>query len=124
VLATLTWDNVKKLVMSKFFPTIERDKIEREFIMLEARTMTLHQYTTKFDEMARLLPELVQPESQRVKQFVQGLPCKVWQLVKISAPQTYESAIALSAIAYTEEGVMVNENKRKRIDEGNHANTR
>jgi hypothetical protein len=28
VLATLTWDDLKKLVMSKFCPTIETDKIE------------------------------------------------------------------------------------------------
>jgi hypothetical protein len=84
--------------------------------MLEGGTMTLQQYTTKFDEMALLLPELVQPESQRVKRFVQGLPCKVRQLVKMSTPHKYESTIALSAIAYDEEGMMVNENKRKRIE--------
>jgi hypothetical protein len=74
------------MVMSKFCPMIERDKIEQEFIILEAGTMTLQQYTTKFDEMARLLPELVQPESERVKWFVQCLPFKVRQLVKMSAP--------------------------------------
>jgi hypothetical protein len=90
VLATLTWDDLKKLVMTKLCPTIERDNIEREFIMLEVGAMTLQQYTTKFDEMAWLLPELVQPESQRVKRFIQGLPCEVRQLVKMFAPQTYE----------------------------------
>jgi ABC-type uncharacterized transport system permease subunit len=41
VLATLSWDYLKKLGMNNFCPTIEKDKIEREFIMLEAGTMTL-----------------------------------------------------------------------------------
>jgi hypothetical protein len=49
VLATLTWDDLNKLVMSKFCPIIGKDEIEREFIMLEAGKMTLQQCTTKFD---------------------------------------------------------------------------
>jgi hypothetical protein len=90
VLATLTWEDLKNLIMSRFCPMIGRGKIEREFIILGVGTMTLQQYITKFDEMARLLLELVQPKSQRVKRFVQGLPCRIRQLVKMSAPQMPE----------------------------------
>ncbi|XP_022003881.1 uncharacterized protein LOC110901358 [Helianthus annuus] len=113
VTSALTWNELKEHIMEKFCHKIEKDKIEREFIQLQAGTMTHRQYTTKFYEMARLLPEHVKPEAKRVKRYVQGLPPRIRELVRISAPKTYESAIALSAIAYEEDGKITSDNKMK-----------
>ncbi|KAI3819444.1 hypothetical protein L1987_13280 [Smallanthus sonchifolius] len=78
----------------------ELDKLEEEFQILEAGTMTHHEYATKFDEMSKLVPHLVTPEPRRIKHFIRGLPLKVRTLVKTSAPQAMDAALALSATIY------------------------
>ncbi|KAK1429741.1 hypothetical protein QVD17_11959 [Tagetes erecta] len=69
------------------------------------------EYTTKFNEMAQLVPYLVETEQRRIKCYVQGLPPRVRTHVNAHRPGTFESVVDLAGIVYdnvaTEEVVEV-----------------
>ena len=54
----MTWDDLKELVTKQFCPKNELDKVEREFLVLKAGSLNHRQYTSRFNEMARLVPHL------------------------------------------------------------------
>ncbi|KAI3825123.1 hypothetical protein L1987_06599 [Smallanthus sonchifolius] len=76
--------------------------VEVEFLRFEAGTMTHQEYTTKFNEMAKLVPHLVTPESRRVKCYIQGLPPKVRTIVKSIAPETIDLAVEKNVVMFDE----------------------
>ncbi|KAD4982270.1 hypothetical protein E3N88_18941 [Mikania micrantha] len=96
----MRWENLKELVMKHFCPKNEIDKIEREFLTLKAGRMNHRQYTSKFNEMSRLVPHLVNTEERRLKLYVEGLPPKVRTHVKAHAPRTFESTVEISGIVW------------------------
>ncbi|KAD7478106.1 hypothetical protein E3N88_01242 [Mikania micrantha] len=96
----MKWENLKELVMKHFCPKNEIDKIEREFLTLKAGRMNHRQYTSKFNEMSRLVPHLVNTEERRMKLYVEGLPPRVRTHVKAHAPRTFESAVEISGIVW------------------------
>ncbi|KAD3067668.1 hypothetical protein E3N88_35548 [Mikania micrantha] len=98
----LSWESFKRLVLAKFCPKFVIDKMEKDFMNLEVGTMTHQEYTTKFNEMSRLVPHLVTPEESRIKRYIQGFPSEVRRLVKGSAPGTYQSAVELTAELFEE----------------------
>ncbi|KAI3811109.1 hypothetical protein L1987_20825 [Smallanthus sonchifolius] len=53
--------------MKRYCPQNVVDKIESELLQFETGTMTHQEYTTKFNEMVKLVPHLVSPESRRFK---------------------------------------------------------
>ena len=99
----MTWNGLKELVRSKFCPENELDKMETNFLKLEAGGMTHQEYTTKFDQMERVVPELVSTDERKVKRYLQGLPKVIRKQIKLLAPATYKRAVDLSATAYDEE---------------------
>ncbi|KAD5507955.1 hypothetical protein E3N88_15658 [Mikania micrantha] len=103
----MTWDDLKELVTKQFCPKNELDKVEREFLVLKAGSMNHRQYTSKFNEMARLVPHLIGTEERRVKLYMEGLPSKVRIHVKAHAPNTFDSTVELSGIVWDD--VMANE---------------
>ncbi|KAD6795232.1 hypothetical protein E3N88_06128 [Mikania micrantha] len=96
----MRWENLKELVTKHFCPKNEIDKIEREFLILKAGRMNHRQYTSKFNEMSRLIPHLVNTEERRLKLYVEGLPPRVRTHVKAHAPRTFESAVEISGIVW------------------------
>ncbi|KAD4888366.1 hypothetical protein E3N88_20439 [Mikania micrantha] len=98
----LSWESFKHLVLAKFCPKFVVDKMEKDFMNIEVGTMTHQEYTTKFNEMSRLVPHLVTPEESRIKRYIQGFPSEVRILVKGSAPGTYQSAVELTAELFEE----------------------
>ncbi|KAD3068885.1 hypothetical protein E3N88_36765 [Mikania micrantha] len=96
----MTWDDLKELVTKQFCPKNELDKVEREFLVLKAGSLNHRQYTSRFNEMARLVPHLVSTEERRVKLYMEGLPPKVRIHVKANAPKTYDSTVELSGIVW------------------------
>ncbi|KAD7117297.1 hypothetical protein E3N88_04565 [Mikania micrantha] len=96
----LIWEDLKELVTKHFCPKNKIDKIEREFLTLKAGRMNHRQYTSKFNEMSRLVPHLVSTEERRLKLYVEGLPPRVRTHVKAHAPRTFESAVEISGIVW------------------------
>ncbi|KAI3829976.1 hypothetical protein L1987_04108 [Smallanthus sonchifolius] len=96
----MRWNDLKALVISKFCPKNEVHKVEREFLTLQAGLMTHRQYTSKYNELARLVPHLVTTEERRIHYYIQGLPPKIRTFVNANTPSTFESVVVLSGVVY------------------------
>ncbi|KAI3705678.1 hypothetical protein L1987_75919 [Smallanthus sonchifolius] len=96
----MRWNDLKALVIEKFCPKNEVHKVEREFLTLQAGLMTHRQYTSKYNELARLVPHLVTTEERRIHYYVQGLPPKIRTFVRANTPSTFESVVVLSGVVY------------------------
>ncbi|KAI3725161.1 hypothetical protein L1987_64939 [Smallanthus sonchifolius] len=99
-LARMTWEYLKKLIIQKFCPQNEIDRVENEFLNFKVGSKTHHQYTSRFNELAQLVPHLVETEERMIKYYVKGLPQRVRVHVKANLPSTFESVVNLSGIVY------------------------
>ncbi|KAI3821411.1 hypothetical protein L1987_08979 [Smallanthus sonchifolius] len=99
-LKRMTWEDLKKLIIQKFCPQNEIDRVENEFLNFKAGNKTHRQYTSRFNELAQLVPHLVETEERLIKYYVKGLPQKVRVHVKANLPSTFESVVNLSGIVY------------------------
>jgi hypothetical protein len=68
---------LKNLVTGQYCPSSEVNHLEKEFVTLEAGKMILQEYVTKFNCMARLLSDMVKPESKNIERFISGLPSDI-----------------------------------------------
>ncbi|KAD4385935.1 hypothetical protein E3N88_26104 [Mikania micrantha] len=96
----MTWDDLRELVAKQFYPKNELDKVEREFLVLKAGSLNHRQYTSRFNDLARLVPHLVATVERRVKLYMEGLPPKVRIYVKANAPKNFDSTVELSGIVW------------------------
>ncbi|KAI3819603.1 hypothetical protein L1987_13444 [Smallanthus sonchifolius] len=70
----------------------------------------------EFNELAQLVPHLVETEERMIKYYVKGLPQRVRVHVKANLPSTFESVVNLSGIVYDDyanEGPAPETQKRK-----------
>ena len=123
----MRWSEMKMLVVEEYCPERELDKIELEFLSLEAGNMSHQEYTSKFNEMARLVPDLVTPESRKIKRYIQGLPLDIRRDMVTARPGTFRSAVDLSGRLYDHRRTVVfGETKKswnnngKRFGNGNY----
>jgi hypothetical protein len=96
-------------------------KLEKEFLTLEAGNMSHKEYTTKYNEMALLFPDLVKPEEKRIKRYVQGLPIDIRRGVMTTRMSTFRSVVALSGALYEQRDVVRSlEQKKGWVDQRNN----
>ncbi|XP_076933213.1 uncharacterized protein LOC143599032 [Bidens hawaiensis] len=69
----LTWEQLKRLVLDEYCPRKELQKIVAELWDLTMVGSEVIAYTTRFNELARLVPHLVNPEYKRIEKYVWGL---------------------------------------------------
>nr|APU93382.1 putative gag-pol polyprotein [Marshallia obovata] len=113
----MKWAQFKQLIIDNFCLDHEMEKIEQEFLTLKSGGRSHREYTTKFNEMARLVPKLVTPESERIKRYINGMPDVVRKAMKIAAPKDFHTAVSLSATQY--EGLFDGQkdlNRKKHVD--------
>ncbi|KAI3813749.1 hypothetical protein L1987_18481 [Smallanthus sonchifolius] len=96
----MTWEDLKKLIIQKFCPQNEIDHVENEFLNFKAGNKTHCQYTSRFNDLAQLVPHLVETEERMIKYYVKGLPQRVCVHVKANLPSTFKSVVNLSGIVY------------------------
>nr|GFD39069.1 reverse transcriptase domain-containing protein [Tanacetum cinerariifolium] len=53
-------------------------------------------YTDRFDELARLVPHLVTPESRKIKRYVYGLTLQIRRMVATTERKTIQKAVQIS----------------------------
>ena len=66
----LSWDELKALLMEKYCPRSELQRIESEFWNLSMVDADVTAYTTRFHELSRLVPHMVNPEYKRVERYI------------------------------------------------------
>ncbi|GJY62038.1 reverse transcriptase domain-containing protein [Tanacetum coccineum] len=92
----ITWVEFKKLLINKYYPRTEVQKIEDEFYHLTVKGNDLKAYVRGFQELETLCPTIV-PDSEKIMEvFIGGLPQSIEGNVTASKPKTLEEAINIA----------------------------
>ncbi|GKE15116.1 reverse transcriptase domain-containing protein [Tanacetum coccineum] len=117
----MVWKDFKALLMTKFCPSNEIEKLEGEFWNHSMVGADHAGYTNRFHELAKLVPHLVTSEAKRVTRYINGLPSQIRGMLRATQPATIQAAI-LTARILTDEAVRSGtlakaSEKRKEMDE-------
>ena len=96
VVKQMSWEEFKTLVIEKYCPYNEVEKIEAEFWKLEMVGAAHQEYMNRFNELSRLVPHLVTPESKRIGHYIWGLAPLIRGMVKSAMPTTFHSSVVLA----------------------------
>ncbi|GKF20067.1 reverse transcriptase domain-containing protein, partial [Tanacetum coccineum] len=92
----ITWVEFKKLLIKKYCPRTEVQKMEDEFYHLTIKGNDLKTYVRRFQELATLCPNMVQDSEKMMEVFIEGLPQSIEGNVTAFKPQTLEEAINIA----------------------------
>ncbi|GJS80573.1 reverse transcriptase domain-containing protein [Tanacetum coccineum] len=92
----ITWVEFKKLLIKKYYPRTEVQKMEDEFYHLTVKGNDLKTHVRRFQELATLCPTMVSDSKKMMKVFIEGLPQSIEGNVIASKPQTLEGAINIA----------------------------
>nr|GEX20974.1 reverse transcriptase domain-containing protein [Tanacetum cinerariifolium] len=92
----ITWVEFKKLLIKKYFPRTEVQKMEDEFYHLTVKGNDLKTYVRRFQELATLCPTMVSDFEKMMEAFIRGLPRCIKGNVTVSKPQTLKEAINIA----------------------------
>ncbi|GKE78501.1 reverse transcriptase domain-containing protein, partial [Tanacetum coccineum] len=70
----ITWVEFKKLLIKKYYPRTEVQKMEDEFYHLTMKGNDLKTYVRRFQELATLCPTMVPDSKKMIEVFIRGLP--------------------------------------------------
>nr|GEZ29832.1 reverse transcriptase domain-containing protein [Tanacetum cinerariifolium] len=70
----LSWVEFKKLLINKYYPRTEIQKMEDEFYHLTVKGNDLKTYVRRFQELATLCPTMVSDSEKMMKAFIMGSP--------------------------------------------------
>ncbi|GJY68069.1 reverse transcriptase domain-containing protein [Tanacetum coccineum] len=73
-----TWVDFKKLLIKKYRPRTEVQKIKDEFYHLTVKGNDLKTYVRRFQELATLCPTMVPDSEKMMEVFIGGLPSKAY----------------------------------------------
>ncbi|GJX34815.1 reverse transcriptase domain-containing protein [Tanacetum coccineum] len=91
----LTWEEFKKLLLEEYCPKSEVQKLELEFWNHAMVGSDVDKYTTRFHELAKLVPHMVTPEDKRIDRYIWGLAPELRGIVTSANPSTIKSAVVL-----------------------------
>nr|GEU61975.1 putative reverse transcriptase domain-containing protein [Tanacetum cinerariifolium] len=72
----ITWVEFKKILIKKYCPRTEVQKMEEEFYHLTVKGNDLKTYVRRFQELATLCPTMVSDSEKMMEAFIGGLPRK------------------------------------------------
>nr|GFA19151.1 putative reverse transcriptase domain-containing protein [Tanacetum cinerariifolium] len=81
---------------SKYCTDDEVEKLESEFWNHKMVGSDIDGYTARFHELARLVPHMVTPESQRVNRYIRGSAPEIKAHVTSSQPATIQGAVSMA----------------------------
>ncbi|GJV13402.1 reverse transcriptase domain-containing protein [Tanacetum coccineum] len=82
----ITWIEFKKLLIKKYCPRTEVQKLEDEFYHLTMKGNELKAYVRRFQELATLCPAMVPDSKKMMEVFIGGLPRSIKGNVTASNP--------------------------------------
>nr|GEY38147.1 putative reverse transcriptase domain-containing protein [Tanacetum cinerariifolium] len=80
----------------EYCPDDEVEKLELEFWNHKMVGSDIDGYSARFYELARLVPHMVTPESQRVNRYIRGLALEIKGHVTSSQPATIQVAVSMA----------------------------
>nr|GEU56270.1 reverse transcriptase domain-containing protein [Tanacetum cinerariifolium] len=92
----VTWVEFKKLLIKKYCPWTEIQKMEDEFYHVTVKGDDLQTYVRRFQELETLCPTMVSNSDKLLEAFIGGLPQSIEGNVTASKPQTLQEAINIA----------------------------
>ena len=94
-MAALTWTDFVKLFNDKYLGEAIRTRKIQEFMALRQGKLSVAEYVTKFEELARFAPTIVPTDEARKTKFMHGLRVDIVKQVDSGAtgPQSYSEAV-------------------------------
>nr|GEW34119.1 reverse transcriptase domain-containing protein [Tanacetum cinerariifolium] len=92
----IAWVEFKKLLIKKYCPQTEVQKMEDEFYRQTVKGNGLKTYVRRFQELTTLSPTMVLDSEKMMDAFIRGLPRSIKGNVTASKPQTLEEAINIA----------------------------
>nr|GEW79444.1 reverse transcriptase domain-containing protein [Tanacetum cinerariifolium] len=92
----ITWIEFKKLLIKKYCPQTEIQKMEDEFYHLTVKGNDLKTYVRRFQELETLCLTMVLNSEKFLEAFIRGFPRSIEGNVTASKPQTLEEAINIA----------------------------
>ncbi|GJT25434.1 putative reverse transcriptase domain-containing protein [Tanacetum coccineum] len=89
-------EDCKKLLIKKYCPRTEVQKMEDKFYHLTVKWNDLKIYVRRFLELATLCPTMVPDSKKMMEIFIGGLPRSIEGNITASKPQTLEEAINIA----------------------------
>lgn len=93
---SLTWEELKKMLIEEYFPQEEMKRLEKELWNLTRRDVNISTYTNRFNDLKILFPNFVNPEYKKVERYIGGLVQSIQGFVTTFRPSTYDSAKSLA----------------------------
>nr|XP_043625615.1 uncharacterized protein LOC122597044 [Erigeron canadensis] len=98
----MPWKEFKDLMQAEFCPVHELQKLQTEFLQLTMVGADHAGYTSRFYELSRLIPHLVDPEPKWIEKYIAGLEPHVRVQVVTARPTTIRDVVT-KAGSLTEE---------------------
>ncbi|XP_022014858.1 uncharacterized protein LOC110914369 [Helianthus annuus] len=92
----LTWNELKEMLLKEYCSRSEIQKIETDFWNLTMEGLNVRAYTSRFNDVARLVPRMVTPEYVKVERYIWGLSPRIRSMVTSAKPTTYLEATTLA----------------------------
>nr|GFB01605.1 hypothetical protein [Tanacetum cinerariifolium] len=92
VVTRKTWAEMKVMMTEDFCPPEEIQRMESKLWNLRVKEMDISSYTTRFNELVILCPEMVPTERKKVEAYILGLSKNIKGEVTSSEPATLNKA--------------------------------
>ncbi|KAI3729830.1 hypothetical protein L6452_18501 [Arctium lappa] len=93
----LSWSEFKEMLKEEYCPRSEMQKLQAELWNHEMKGNDVDTYTARFHELAKLVPQLVTPEENRIDRYIWGLAPEIRGDVTSGRPNTMQEAVSLAA---------------------------
>nr|GEZ58784.1 hypothetical protein [Tanacetum cinerariifolium] len=87
---------LKKKLTDKYCPLGEVKNLEIELWNLKVRDNNIPAYTNRFQELALICTKFIYNETEKVDNYISGLPDNIYGNVKYSKPKTLDETIELA----------------------------
>ncbi|XP_071740323.1 uncharacterized protein [Rutidosis leptorrhynchoides] len=93
---TTPWDELKNMMVNKFCPRSQVQKLEAEFRELKVKGTDIESYTNRFLKLSTLCPEIFPTEPRRIERYIEGLPEDVQGNVIAAEKVTLDAVILMA----------------------------
>ncbi|GJW95179.1 putative reverse transcriptase domain-containing protein [Tanacetum coccineum] len=91
-----SWTKMKAMMMEEFYPLEEIQRMEHELWNLKVKDYNITAYTTRFNELILLCPEMVPTKKKKVEAYIRGLSENIQGEVTSSSPTTLSRTISMA----------------------------
>ncbi|XP_028123288.1 uncharacterized protein LOC114320320 [Camellia sinensis] len=95
----MTWAQFKEAFYEKYFPQCVQDHKVTEFEQLKQGTMSVAKYESKFTELARYAPHMVDTDYKKARKFEGGLNVEILDRINILKLLKYVDVLDQAIIA-------------------------